>query len=159
MLGYYHRFLAVMSPPGAAETCKIYESYLLTIHPVTPDHRLSHWLCALKTLCTFFSFSPWKFKYSLVFSSYHFALHSKQVWDVTGALSCLKWNNCIIWNKKKQWIRYLTFHCCRQISAGNGYPNSVNDFNFSENNSTIHASDPLKHLNPANHLGGWVPMG
>jgi len=42
----------------------------------------------------------------------------------------------------------------RQISAGNGYPNSVNDFNFSENNSTIHASDPLKHLNPANHLGG-----
>lgn len=43
---------------------------------------------------------------------------------------------------------------CGQISAGNGYPNSVNDFNFSENNSTIHASDPLKHLNPANHLGG-----
>ena len=44
----------------------------------------------------------------------------------------------------------------RQISAGNGYPNSVNDYNFSENNSTIHASDPLKHLNPNGHIGGWV---
>ena len=68
---------------------------------------------------------------------------------------CFKFNNCITWSKN-QWIRYLTYHCFRQISAGNGYPNSVNDFNFSENNSTIHASDPLKHLNPANHLGGWV---
>jgi len=42
----------------------------------------------------------------------------------------------------------------RQISAGNGYPNSVNEYNFSENNSTIHGSDPLKHLNPTNHIGG-----